>query len=621
MADLHAADHRLVTTAGHVDHGKSTLLRTLTGMEPDRLAEERRRGLTLDLGYAWTQLDDGVHRPRTVAFVDVPGHERFVTTMLAGAGAAPTALLVVAADDGWSRQSSEHHDVLDLLGTPAVALVVTKADTVDAQRVEQVCAQVRSACAGGSLHGAPIVVTDALSGRGVDDLRQVIADRLEVLSAPVDAGRPRLWVDRSFAVPGAGTVVTGTLTEGWLRVGDDVIVLPGGMRSRLRGVQSLNTPVLGAGPGHRVALNLVGIDHDQVSRGDVVVSGTPWRVTDVVECWVRTLPGHRVQSTGAWHLHAGSAATPVRLLEVTGPFGGDDATLGAVRLLLDEPLPLVAGDRFVLRETGRRAVAAGGVVATPQPPRRPRGDAERLARARAIREIAEGDRATRLLQTVELRDGVLDRATLFAAVGWDPQNPLPTAAAALRDHIVSSDRLAVWRSQIEELPEGTHDRAVIAERLTTHGVPQRVVEALIDELVDAGVLVRLGGGFTLPRYVDDATRQRRRRADAVIARLDESPFAPPDMDEAAREIGVDRREIAMLVQEGQLVRCGKVTFTRGAVERAAEILRTLGADGRPFTASEAKEAWGTSRKFAIPLLEHLDRTGVTRFDGQHRTIR
>ena len=359
------ADHRVVTTAGHVDHGKSTLLRALTGMEPDRLAEERRRGLTLDLGYAWTTLGGGDEGPVTVAFVDVPGHERFVATMLAGAGAAPAALLAVAADDGWSRQSSEHRDVLDLLGVPAVALVVTKADVVEGGRVEEVVADARAAVSGTSLADAPIVVTDAVSGRGIDELREVVAARLAEIPAPQDLGRPRLWVDRSFAVPGAGTVVTGTLTQGWLAVGDEVRLLPDGRRSRLRGVQSLGEPVARAGPGHRVALNLVGVVHTEVARGDVVVGSGPWRTTDVAECWIRALPGHRVQRVGAWHVHVGSASTPARLLPIAGEFGGDaEEASGAVRILLEDRLPLVAGDRLVLRETGRRAVAAGGVVAS-----------------------------------------------------------------------------------------------------------------------------------------------------------------------------------------------------------------------------------------------------------------
>lgn len=615
------ADHRVITTAGHVDHGKSTLLRALTGMEPDRLDEERRRGLTLDLGYAWVDLDAGDGRRVTAAFVDVPGHERFVATMLAGAGAAPAALLVVAADDGWSRQSAEHRDVLDLLGVPGVATVLTKADTVDEGRIDEVRGQIADELADTSLDTAPVVVTDALTGRGIEELADVVAARLDELPAPQDIGRPRLWVDRSFAVAGAGTVVTGTLSEGWLAVGDEVSLLPSGTRSRLRGLQALGEPVHRAGPGHRVALNLVGVEHTAVARGDVVVAGTPWRVTDVAECWIRAVPGHRVQRTGAWHLHVGSAATPVRLLETAGPLGREAAAAGAVRLVLDEPLPLVAGDRVVLRETGRRAVAAGGVVATPDPPRRPRGRSERTQRAGAVREIAEAGRAGRLVALVELAGGAADAERLYAAVGWPTPAALPDALAAVGHHVVTVERRAAWRTAVRELGPGTHARETVVGLLRGTGASGELASAVVDDLVAHEALVRHSGGFALPEHVDAASEERRHRAEALIARLEESPFAPPDLEDAVREVGMEPRELAVLVQSGEIVRCGKVAFARSAVRRAAEVLGELGAGGRGFTASQAKEAWGTSRRFAIPLLEHLDRTGVTRFDGQYRTLR
>jgi small GTP-binding protein len=384
MTDPAVGSHRVVTTAGHVDHGKSTLLRALTGMEPDRLDEERRRGLTLDLGFVWTDLGD-----QRIAFVDVPGHERFVGTMLAGVGATPAALLVVAADDGWSAQSAEHRDVLDLLDVPAVAVAVTKVDLVDADRVAAVVEEVAREVAGTSLAGAPIVEVDAVSGRGVEELGASVADRVAALPAATDVGRPRLWVDRSFAISGAGTVVTGTLVDGSLQVGDRARVLPAGQEVRIRGMQSLGEPVGSIGAGSRVALNLVGVSHQEVTRGDTVVGGAgPWRASREADLWVRTLEGQQLDRAGAWHLHVGTARTTCRALPTTGSI--EPGSQGAVRVLLDHPLALVAGDRVVLREAGRRATVAGGRVVDPAPRHRPRGREERTAHAAAIAEAAAG---------------------------------------------------------------------------------------------------------------------------------------------------------------------------------------------------------------------------------------
>ena len=614
-----ARSHRVVATAGHVDHGKSTLLRALTGMEPDRLEEERRRGLTIELGFVWTDLEDPAGGPpTTVAFVDVPGHERFVATMLAGAGAAPAALPVVAADDGWSAQSAEHRDILDLLGVPAVALVVSKADIVDADRVDAVVAEVEAEVAGTSLAGAPLVVTDALTGRGVAELRRVLHERLAVLPAPADAHRPRLWVDRCFAVTGAGTVVTGTLTEGRLEVGQQVQVLPDGHPARVRGLQSLGRRVDAAGPGTRVAVNLAGVDADMVGRGDAVVAGGPWRSCEVADAVVRALPGHEVDRTGAWHLHVGTADTTCRVLPVADPVG--DAP-GAVRIVLDRPLPLSTGDRFVLREAGRRATVAGGVVAEPGPTVSPRGRPAREGRARELAAIVDVARPGRVAALLAARGGI-DRAdAVLAAAGW-PERPLPDGVRRVGDHLAREDEVARWAAAVRGLGPGTHDRAAVA---AAAGPGRRPTEPglagdLADHLVEVGVLVRVAGGYSLPEHADEGAASRDRRGTALVADLEAEPFAPPDLDERARHHGLDHRELNALVQRGEVVRLGRVAFARSAIATAVERLEALEAEVGPFTAAQAKDAWATTRKYAIPLLEHLDALGVTRFDGNLRTL-
>jgi selenocysteine-specific elongation factor len=610
--------HHVVTTAGHVDHGKSTLLRALTGMEPDRLDEERRRGLTLDLGFVWTDLGD-----QRIAFVDVPGHERFVGTMLAGVGATPAALLVVAADDGWSAQSAEHRDVLDLLDVPAVAVAVTKVDLVDPDRVAAVVEEVARELAGTSLADAPIVEVDAVSGRGMDRLRSLVATRVAALPPAADLGRPRLWIDRSFAISGAGTVVTGTLVGGSLQVRDRGQVLPGGQEVRIRGMQSLGESVGSIGAGSRVALNLVGVSHQEVARGDAVVGGPgPWRATREADLWVRALEGQRLDRTGAWHLHVGTARTTCRALPTTGSI--EPGSQGALRVLLDHPLALVAGDRVVLREAGRRATVAGGRVVDPAPRRRPRGREERTDHETAVAEAATGitDPSTRLTAILHLGGDVRPAEEALAAAGWPPASTLPGDVTVIGDHLVSSAQVTSWADAVRTLGAGVHDREAITSALVGHGAPAGIGAALADHLTSTGVLVRAASGYALAAHADAATLAAAEGRSALVRELETELFSPPDVGELAARHGVDHRQLLAMQHRGELVRAGAIVFAGAAVPEAIARLEALASrkDGGTFTASEAKEAWGTSRRFAIPLLEHLDALGVTRFDGRLRTL-
>ncbi|MBW3602739.1 MAG: 50S ribosome-binding GTPase, partial [Actinobacteria bacterium] len=355
----------VVCTAGHVDHGKSALVRALTGMEPDRFDEERRRGLTIDIGFAWARLGSP---SRTVAFVDLPGHERFVANMLAGAGPVETTLFVVAADEGWMPQSQEHLDILDLLGVRRGVVALTKADTVDADTLEVARELTREALEGSALASADVLAVSARTGAGLSRLTQRLTDLLAAAPAAADRDRPRLWVDRSFTVRGAGTVVTGTLAAGRLCIGDEVSVLPSGgtgrdrgrgpmtgrdrtrgVTSRVRGLQTLQSPVEEVSPGSRVAVNLSGVDRAQVARGDALGLPDQWLAVEVLDASLRALPGQRIGRRGAWHLHAGSGQRLARVLPLAGR---PVTTEGFVRVELEKPMALTAGDRVVLREAG-----------------------------------------------------------------------------------------------------------------------------------------------------------------------------------------------------------------------------------------------------------------------------
>ena len=348
----------IIATAGHVDHGKSTLIRALTGRDPDRWEEEKRRGLTIDLGFSWTELGPG----RDVGFVDVPGHERFVKNMLAGIGAVDVALFVVAADGGWMPQSEEHAAVLDLLDVQHGVVALTRIDVADDDTRELAEMEIAEATAGSVLATYPVVAVSAVTGEGMGDLRAALVAALDAAGPQPDGSRPRLWIDRAFHISGAGVVVTGTLAGGALLVGDDVQVWPAREPARVRGLQTHERTVERAVPGTRVAVNLAGVDLAHVERGSLIVTApaAPHRKILVDYRPVRSLD--EMPERGAFHLHVGSGAWAVGLVPVS-----DTTDRGVALLELPVDLPLEMGDRFILRDAGRRAVVAGGRILDPAP--------------------------------------------------------------------------------------------------------------------------------------------------------------------------------------------------------------------------------------------------------------
>ena len=377
----------VVATAGHVDHGKSSLVTRLTGMDPDRLDEEKRRGLTIELGYAWCTLPSG----RELGFVDVPGHERFVRTMLAGVGPVRLVLFVVAADEGWKPQSEEHLEIVDVLGAHGAVIALTKRDLVDAARLERARADVTERVRGTALEGAPIVACSSATGEGFAELVAALDAMLAGAPEPEREGRPRLHVDRVFSIKGSGTVVTGTLTGGPLTTGEEVELLPSGTRARIRGLQTHHRDVESASPVSRVAANLTA-ERARIARGEVLAPAGQWTATSVLEARIEPVRSldRPITSRGAFKLHAGAAERDARIrLYDVKQVPADGAF---VRITLSEPLVLDVGDRFVLRESGRRRTIAGGVVLDTAPPRRagPAPTPRLQARAHASRERAPG---------------------------------------------------------------------------------------------------------------------------------------------------------------------------------------------------------------------------------------
>ena len=561
----------VVATAGHVDHGKSTLVEALTGTDPDRFAEEKARGLTIDLGFATTPLPSGA----ALSLVDVPGHVRFIKNMLAGVGGVDACLFVVAATEGWNPQSEEHLRILELLGVRHGVVALTKVGPADDDLVDLAHLEVEERVAGTFLEGAPVVNTAAPTGVGLDNLRAALGDLLAATPTAVDHGRPRLWIDRAFSARGAGTVVTGTLTGGRLHTDDELAVHPAGSPVRVRSLQNHHAERDELPPGSRCAVNLVGVAHDEVVRGHVLVRSDQWHHTTVVDASLRVLDrlDHPVSRRGAHVVYLGSGEHPVRM-RILGPDALDPGTEGAVRIHLPEPLPLLPGDRFVLRESGRAETVGGGEVLDVDP-------TERASRARPDRSV---DRVVR------------ER-------GWVPVDELERLTGERREPDLDRwvvDPVVLHRT-LEDLRNALADAGPRGLDLVGLGELARAAVVLLDDAeVEAGRLVAAGVADPLADH-------------PFVAALAASPFVPPSPD------GVDRGELRELVRRGDVVEVEGIFFASSAVDAAGRLAARLLVDHpEGFTVSTFREEAGNTRKHAMPLLARLDATGMTRRRGDLR---
>ena len=603
---------QVIATAGHVDHGKSALVRALTGMEPDRWAEERRRGLTIDLGFAWTKLPGG----ERVAFVDVPGHERFVPNMLAGVGPVPAVLFVVAADGGWMPQSAEHLAAIEAVGIRHGLLAVTRSDLADPGPATR---QALDRISRTSLGAVPAVAVSAVTGAGLPELRDALERLVAALPVPDPAAPVRLWVDRSFSIRGSGTVVTGTLPAGTVTAGQELLLTPSLRPARIRGLESMNEPVASAAGVARVAVNLRGVPAGFPARGMALVEAGRWTLTRLLDVRLAlrdpgmTLPPEMT-------LHIGSARTQARIRPL-GPLGSSPIA----RLTLRDPLPLHAGDRVLLRDPGSAAMTIlGATVLDVAPP----ALARRGTAAAAGRELAawpDPPSAADLLR----RHGFL-RAGALAAMGV-AGGPKPVAG----DWLADPDRWASLRGRLAEMVAAHARRDPLAIGMPPEaaraalGLPDR---ALVEALA-LGIRgqVRLEDGYLRPtgspEIRDPVTGDRApslpprtaAAVKAVLADLADAPFLAPQA-ERLRELGLDSRAIAAAARAGLLLRVAEqIVLAPDAQARAARILAGL---PQPFTTAEARQALGTTRRVAIPLLEYLDRAGITqRLPDDRRRLR
>ena len=566
----------VISTAGHVDHGKSTLVRALTGTDPDRFAEEKERGLTIDLGFATTKLPSG----RSVSFVDVPGHVRFLKNMLAGVGAVDACVFIVAATEGWKPQSEEHLRILEMLGLQHGLVVLTKAAVADDDLRELARLDVEDHIAGTFLEAGEIVEVDSLSGQGLDEMREALDRLLAVTPTARDISRPRLWIDRSFTIRGSGTVITGTLAGGTIAIDDKLVLCPAGRDVRVRSIETHDEARETAQPGSRVALNLGRVSADEAQRGDVLVREGQWWMTSQCDAKLAVLEtlGHDISRRGAHVVYFGSGEFPVKL-RVLGAKALAPGETGAVRLHLPCSLPLLPGDRFVLREFGRSETVGGGEVLDVDP-------------------VLPASKATpdRSAERVVRERGWVRANELKLLVGSETAN---LESEAVGDWIVWAEALAATqndiRKRVAKAKAGGYDIAALDER-------ERAVLETMSDLTTDGGQVRAAGE-------EDAIV-----AHPYIAALKAAPFTPPPPE------GVGRAELRAMIHRGLVMEQDGIYFAAEAIAQAEEaVAEILKSQPEGFTVAEIRERLSTTRKYILPLLALLDQKGITRRQGDLRT--
>lgn len=621
----------VVGTAGHVDHGKSSLVRALTGIDPDRLAEEREREMTIDLGFAWLDLPGGP----TVSIVDVPGHERFIKNMLAGVGGIDAAILVVAADEGPMPQTAEHLAILDLLEIGHGVVALTKRDLVDDEWLELVIEEVRERLRGTALADAPLVPVSSTTGAGLPDLLAALQGVLRALPGRQIAGRPRLPVDRSFSVAGFGTVVTGTLLGGELEIGQEVEILPSGLRARVRGLQSHGRRVERAVAGARTAINLTGVDREQVRRGDVVTVPGWLAPTDLLDVRLRVIADapQALEQNDPVDLFIGAAEAPgfVTLLDAEVLRPGE---VGWVQVRLSAPVVAVSGDRYIVRRPSPSLTIGGGVVIDPHPKRHRRFRREVIA---ALETRASGTPEERLVQALaagarELRDlaGSLDidlpqaRALVDGLVARGEVAVLGSATAgplAPNRLLALVEAVERWRRDLDALVRDYHARHPLRrgmpreEARSRLGMLGRTFDALVATLAEMGALADLGSHLAHPNHEIRLSPAQQAATDRYLAALADNPHAPP----APGDFGIDGELLAALQEKGLLVRLpDNIVFGAEQLARIKqETLAIIDATGS-ITLAQFRDHFGSSRKYAQSVLEYFDQQRITRRVGDAR---
>jgi selenocysteine-specific elongation factor len=629
----------VIGTAGHVDHGKSTLVLALTGIDPDRLREEKEREMTIDLGFAWLTLPNG----ESVGIVDVPGHRDFIENMLAGVGGIDAALFIVAADEGVMPQTREHLAILDLLGVNKGVVALTKTDAAESEEwIELVSADVSETLEGTVLEGAPIIPVSARTGQGLDDLTAALADMLAHIEPRRDRGRPRLPIDRVFTISGFGTVITGTLADGCFEIGQEVEVQPQGLKARVRGLQTHKEKVEQAVPGSRVAMNLSGVSKADVARGNIVTTPGWLRGTVLVDVRLRYLPAapRPLRHNTQLKFFSGAAETLARV-RLLGHDQLQPGETGWAQLRLEEPVALVKGDRFIVRLPSPAETVGGGVIVDPHPGRRYRRfRPEVIAR---LETLAQGTPAEILLQALERRGPTPARELLSTSGLGDTA---PEALAQLLDEgqaiflgtkdieapSTSGELLVsrVWWSaltdRISRALSSYHQqfplRAGMAREALRSGLKldAKVFNVAMARAAAKEIVVEKGATVWLPSHEVRLNLDQQQRVDTLLAQFRRQPYTTPSYKDSVASVGEE--VLGVLIARGDLVQVSpEVLFLPETYEKMIARVRTHIEQEGSITLAQVRDLFQTSRKYAQGLLEHLDETGVTKRVEDKRVLK
>lgn len=635
----------IVGTAGHIDHGKTLLVKALTGVETDRLKEEKARGITIELGFAYVPVPGTATPERPIGeilgFVDVPGHERFVHTMLAGAASVDFAVLVVAADDGVMPQTREHVQILDLLGIREGLVALNKIDLVDDDRRREVEAQIKGALAGTTLAQADILPVSAATGAGIAHLKQRLMDEAARRPQRAVRGAFRQAVDRSFSVQGAGTVVTGAVQSGRVAVGDKVMTLPGRQELRVRAIHAQGQGAQTGRTGERCAINLAGIERDGVKRGDWLVDPGHASATSRYDADIQLL-GTEPRALKTWtpaHLHIGTSQTLARIVLLD-----DDklapGTRALAQIVADDALPLRHGDRFVLRDAAAERTIGGGTVIDPRAPQRKRRTPERRAMLEALREP---DAALGLVKLLDLTPGIVDFAAYIVDRGLDAEEaetliailePVVAETSGVRS-IARPETVAALGKGVEDILKAFHAAhpelpGMTAEALRLKMTPRLTkptFAALVAMLAGGGALVAQAGALRLPSHSSSLGAADQKLWERIEKQIVEQKFRPPQVREMAESLGQPigniRKLCKTMARIGTLVEVATDRFfLRSALAELGTIAGELAAASaaKSFTAAEFKDRVGCGRNVGIQLLEHFDRRGLTARKGEVRVV-
>ena len=631
----------IIGTAGHIDHGKTSLIKALTGEDTDRLKEEKERGISIDLGFAHLDLPDGTR----AGVVDVPGHERFIRNMLAGAHGIDLVLFTVAADDGVMPQTEEHFDIVHLLGVERAIFVVTKVDLVPEARRAEVADEIRMLTAGTPLARSPIVPFSFVTGLGLDQLRLEIAQALRTIDKPAPPGYFRLPVDRVFVLQGHGLVVTGTALAGEVHIGDRVRCLPGDQLFRVRSVQVHDEPVSRATWGQRVALNLSGHDKPSITRGDVICHEQLTSTSDRFDASLDVRASGATRSAVKNHqrvrVHLGTAERLAKLILLGGRDRVEPKQKAFCQLALSEPILTLRGDRFVIRDETARRTLGGGVVLHPWPrihERREPGLDDTL------NTLQEGQLAALIELFVNDHDDfAVSIAPLSQFVNRAQEDVLAALRGAngIRAISLDGERVYTTRTKWDAVKQSLltslrafhashplapgRDMEELRDKLRMH-IPPKVFRAVVSQLESETALVREGSVLRLPGHTVELREDERQVAERIKGLLGEHPLTPPDLQHLEASLGIDRGRLLdvmrVLERVGAIVRVsGDLFFLTDSLAVMRSTLHDVWANGEALTPAAFRDRFGTTRKYAIPLLEYLDREGVTVRTGEIRRLK